>query len=273
MTRPYSEGTDTWRTCLTMNQYLDAFRAIFLPPEESELARTEFKIRKQGRTEDISSYLSSKIALWQLAYGQNERSFNNLLDETIAGIANRIVKRRLRYAEITDIQVLRRQAVRLVAAERQCYREGTSESTSLDGLAATTRLAYDQRNDDDMEVDEDGMNALGRFEGNCRKCGIYGHRESNCRRGTANNGKMARGNGGEKKCHRCDRTSHLVRDCRARTKANGEAIVDKGEKKPQKGNQKGKFGKVRAQAEVSEDEENDEEECFLEEEGESEEEK
>ena len=32
MTRPYSEGTDTWRNCLTMNQYLDAFRAIFLPP-------------------------------------------------------------------------------------------------------------------------------------------------------------------------------------------------------------------------------------------------
>ena len=162
--------------------------------------------------------------------------------------------------------------MRLVAAERQCYREGTSESTSLDGLAATTRLAYDQR-EDEMKVDEDGMNAMGRFDGNCKKCGTYGHKADNCRRGTANSGKIVRGNGGEKKCHRCDRTSHLVRDCRARTKANGETIVDKVDKKPQKSNPKGKFGKVRAQAEVSEDEEDDEEECFLEEEGESEEEK
>ena len=182
MTRPYSEGTQTWRDCHTMALYLETFRRIFNPPEESELARTEFKVRKQGRREDISTYLSAKIALWQLAYPENERSFSNLMDETIAGIANRIVKRRLRYAEVADVQGLRRQAVRLVAAERQCYREGTSESTNLDGLAATTHLT-EQRNDEDMEVDDDGLNAMGKFDGNCRKCGTYGHKAAECRKG------------------------------------------------------------------------------------------
>ena len=87
MTRPYAENTATWTRCGTLNEYVDPLRGIFLPPEESELARTEFKVRKQGREEDISTHLSAKIALWQLAYP--ERSFSTLLDETILGIANK----------------------------------------------------------------------------------------------------------------------------------------------------------------------------------------
>ena len=96
------------------------------------------------------------------------------MDETIAGIANRVVKRNLRYAQINDIQALRTTAVRIVAAERQCYREGTSESTSLDGLAATTFVAAENDNDEDMDYDDGGVNSV-KFEGNCRKCGKYGH--------------------------------------------------------------------------------------------------
>ena len=132
MVRPYAEGSQTWADSPDLTLYLEAFRRIFLPPEESEMARSEFKCRKQGRREDISTYLSSKIALWQLAYPEAERSFAGLMDETIGGIANRVIKRNLRYAQINNIQTLRTTAVRLVAAERQCYREGTAESTSLE---------------------------------------------------------------------------------------------------------------------------------------------
>ena len=70
------------------------------------------------------------------------------MDETIAGIANRVIKRNLRYAQIINIQGLRTTAVRLVAAERQCYSEGTSESTSLDGLAATTFITREGSDDE-----------------------------------------------------------------------------------------------------------------------------
>ena len=132
MTRPYNEGSQTWINCVAFADYLEAFRRVFLPPEESELARTEFKVRKQGRKEGISSYLSAKVALWQLAYPEAERSFSTLMDEIIAGTANRVVKRRLRYADIGNVPELRRQAVKMVATERQCYHEGTSESTSMD---------------------------------------------------------------------------------------------------------------------------------------------
>ena len=166
------------------------------------------------------------------------------------------------YAEVVDVQGLRRQAVRFVAAERQCYREGTSESTNLDGLAATTHIATERRYDDDMEVDEDGMNAMGKFDGNCRKCGTYGHKAANCRKG---DGKMTRNPGGERKCYRCDRTNHLKKDCRAKTKANGDKIVDKIDKNKKEGGkkfEKKKWGKVRKQAEVTDDEEEHDEEDF-----------
>ena len=262
MTRPYAENTATWTRCGTLNEYVDAMRGIFLPPEESELARTEFKIRKQGRREDISTYLSAKIALWQLAYPEPERSFSTLLDETIAGIANKIVKRSLRYAAINNPEELRRQSVRFVAAERQCYREGTAESTSLDGLAATTRIA-DQQHDDDDDMEHDGYNAMGKFQGNCRECGTFGHKATNCYKNKNRDGGAKSSE--EKKCHRCDRTGHLKSKCVARTKANGEKLreipskrdfsKDKGIKK--KGSAK---SGVRNQSEGTDDEEEAEEE-------------
>ena len=276
MTRPYSEGTDTWNNAATLDQYIQAFRRIFLPPEESELARSEFKVRKQGRKEDISTYLSSKIALWQLAYPAAERSFASLLDETIAGIANRVVKRNLRYVQINDIATLRTQAVRIVAAERQCYREGTSESTSLEGLAATTFVSRDQGSDNEMDID-DGINATGNFQGNCRRCKKFGHKAVDCK--VKPGGGVAKMDPKDRKCFRCERPGHMKKECHAKTKANGEKIVEKpGDKRGQrptrgKGGQfrKGR-GMVRNQNEVTDDESDGDDEDFLDEEGDPEEE-
>ena len=277
MVRPYAEGSQTWNDSPDLTLYLEAFRRIFLPPEESEMARSEFKCRKQARREDISTYLSSKIALWQLAYPEDQRSFAGLMDETIAGIANRVIKRNLRYAQINNIQTLRTTAVRLVAAERQCYREGTAESTSLDGLAATTFITHEQGSDEEMDYEEGGVNAVGgKFDGNCRKCGKYGHKAAECRQ-KPGAGKYDQKD--KRKCYRCDRPGHMKKDCIAKTKANGEKILERtGDKKGFK-NQKDKSGKfmkgrsaLRTQNEVTDDESEHEEDSFLAGKGDSEEE-
>ena len=240
----YLEGESGWNKFTTFDDYLTAVRGIFRPPEESEMALSEFEQRKQGRREDVSSYISSKVALWQIAYGEKNRSFQTLLNETIKGLANRIVKRNMRYATITNLEEMRRKAIQLVAAERQCYREGTSESTSLDGLSATTHLISGHDEVEDMEVDSVKTVA---FQGNCHKCGQYGHRASTCK-GTS-----------KQKCYRCDRTGHVKRDCRARTKADGSKIMeDKKEGRKQK-----PAAKVQTQKEESDEDEVDN--LFLEE--------
>ena len=156
----------------------------------------------------------------------------------------------------------------------ECSREGTSESTSLDGLAATTFVAAENDNDEDMDYDDGGVNSV-KFEGNCRKCGKYGHKAADCRQ------KLGLGRSDQKdrkKCYRCDRQGHLKRDCIAKTKANGEKIIEKPGDKKGFTNKKDKSGKIRkgtgirTQNEVTDDESEDENKSFLDEKGDSEEE-
>ena len=265
MTRPKAENTAAWREAIDLNAYVETMRGVFLPPEESEMSRTEFKIRKQGRKEDVSTYLSAKIALWQMAYGDEERSFTTLMDETIKGLENRVVKRTLRYAVVRNEEELRRTAVRLVAAERQCYMEGTSESTSLDGLAATTRVQDQKESHDDMDWEENVQN-MKSFDGKCNICKIYGHKARDCRKK-----KTMDQRGETRKCYTCDRTGHLKKDCRAKTKANGEKIIRKQEDKDKKRKDQ-KRGRIRKHDEVTDEESDAENEDFLEEKEESEEE-
>ena len=265
MTRPKAENTAAWREAIDLNAYVETMRGVFLPPEESEMSRTEFKIRKQGRKEDVSTYLSAKIALWQMAYGDEERSFTTLMDETIKGLENRVVKRTLRYAVVRNEEELRRTAVRLVAAERQCYMEGTSESTSLDGLAATTRVQDQKESHDDMDWEENVQN-MKSFDGKCNICKIYGHKARDCRKK-----KTMDQRGETRKCYTCDRTGHLKKDYRAKTKANGEKIIRKQEDKDKKRKDQ-KRGRIRKQDEVTDEESDAENEDFLDEKEESEEE-
>ena len=268
LTRPFAEGTEAFRNAGNIDNYIEIFRKIFLPPEESELAESEFRGRKQGRREDISSYISAKIALWQCAFSERDRSFKVLKRETINGIVNKKVKRDLVFATIESEIELRSKAVKLVAAERECYHLGVAESTSLDGLAATTQIAKaSYQEEEDMEVDE-GVRTF--FEGNCHKCGDKGHKARDCTKGRGKAGPK------EKGCFRCGRTTHLKRDCVAKRRLDGTIIptggkdnkeYKKGEKKNFSDKKKGKPGVRRTQDEATE--EDPEEQDFLGSEGES----
>ena len=194
-----------------------------------------------------------------MAYADAERSFTTLMDETIKGLENRVVKRQLRYAVVRNEEELRRTTVRLVAAERQCYMEGTSESTSLDGLAATTRVQDQQQKDEDMEWEENVQGMRG-FDGRCNKCQAYGHRARDCRKKKETENQR----GETRKCYTCDRTGHLKKDCRAKTKANGEKIIRKNPEDKDKKKKDQKKGCVRTQQEVTDDESDEEKKDFLE---------
>ena len=63
--------------------YMKVLRGAFKPESELDLSKLEFKARKQAKTENVSTFLNSKFALWTIAYPQVD--FEMLLDEVVSG--------------------------------------------------------------------------------------------------------------------------------------------------------------------------------------------
>ena len=81
--RPWRPGTQLYTAAATYDEWLVALRGIFEPAAKSEMSRVEFRLKTQGKSEDISSYLNIKYALYENAYAEGERSFSVLLTSCI----------------------------------------------------------------------------------------------------------------------------------------------------------------------------------------------
>ena len=82
----------------TFDQFAALIREVFCPDNESILIRSEFITYTQGRQQDVQSYLTNKMALFNLAFAPNERSFNTLMLHVIKGLLNNAVRRMVRRA-------------------------------------------------------------------------------------------------------------------------------------------------------------------------------
>ena len=61
----YSVGHDVANACGTIEEYIQLLESVFQPPQQSRALKQEFKLYKQTRDEDASTYLSSKCALYE----------------------------------------------------------------------------------------------------------------------------------------------------------------------------------------------------------------
>ena len=113
-------------------------RGIFAPPAESNLNRTEFKQRKEGQQEDIQTYVTSKICLFEQAFGPDERHFPTLFDEVLSGLYNKVVMRKIRERNPATQAEMINQLLEVVEAEGDCVHLRCVESTSLSGLTLST---------------------------------------------------------------------------------------------------------------------------------------
>ena len=202
--------------------WLARVEQLFQPKVESTLARVDFEALKQKWNVDISSYVSEKIAMWHLAYGENAPTnhFQVLLDETIKGVYNTVVKRELRKANPRDPETLRNTLIEIAANERMCFEDGTAESTSLDGLATVTK-SYTGQNTEMME----GVQAIREATKDdiCNFCKKKGHFARDCRLKTQQNPRFPPNNPAHRNltCDFCHIRGHVARDCRKKKASTG----------------------------------------------------
>ena len=240
----YLPGTDAANACNSLDDYLQLLEQLFQPPSESRSLKLEFKNRKQQKDEDVSSFLSSKFALYDIAFPPEQRDHETLLSEVIKGLFSNVVKRRLQMArDLGNREQLRERLFEIVSKEREAYQCGYAESTSLDGLVAVAvphlrRAGYaqGQGSDEPMEVDamreeiarlhaQAGKGAGGGQGGQnhnkpgekrtCFNCNKPGHLKRNCPLPQKGDGK-GKGDKKKKQCVHCGKKGHTVEVCRQR---------------------------------------------------------
>ena len=199
------------------DQYAVAVHDLFLPPQESELSKSEFLQCVQLRQEPITSYLSTKLALYENAYSLAERSFEFLLQEVIKGIYSNEIKRQINVIHPATQEALRTSCISAVARERVAYELHFAASTSLDGLAASSVL----RPRDDGQGEPMQLGSLKDVK--CNGCGKMGHYVRNCRKGSKKDSKVAKKDKKDVTCYNCGDKGHYSQDCRKPKKTGGKS--------------------------------------------------
>ena len=194
---PYGPGSEAWTRAGTMLDYLNELEQVFQPAAESMLSKEEFTSRIQGRDENVITYISSKFAIFDVAFPvpparvevdangvrtsfQQHRDETVLVQLTIKGLYNTSVKRAVLASSPTNRSELRKAVVQAVANERIAYADGYSTSTNLDGLAsATTTYAEQQKNH--VRPREEAMDIDLMKDAACFRCLKPGHLKKDCR--------------------------------------------------------------------------------------------
>ena len=70
MVTNHRPGSESYNAYPYFWQFVIFIQGIFAPEQESQLAKSEFKGYRQSAREDISSYSSTKCALFDVAYEQ-----------------------------------------------------------------------------------------------------------------------------------------------------------------------------------------------------------
>ena len=211
--------SETWNKARTYEQYMTALSQIFEPPEESEMARDLFESRKQKKDENINQYITSKINLFRAAYPNRTGNFSTLLSQTIQGVYNSVIRRKLTYANPKDEIELKREATLAVAFKRKCFKNHCSESVSLDGLAPTGQYMGQTGQDPVIPMEIDTIQKLrgSQTEKKCGHCKKTGHTSESCWELVGRRPQKNQKPQDQVVCNWCRKTGHVEKECRGKS--------------------------------------------------------
>jgi len=181
---------------MTFEQYLARMGEKFSPAAESLQMEAEYRMRKQGKHEDVQNYINAKYELFQLAFpnagARNEAEFYR---ETTEGFLNKYVRDQMFSYEPANVEAFGARAVTMVQVERRRIKIGDSDTKSLDGLIPVTKPLNEGFRGEPMEVDavwDDPTN--GELDGECECMAMQEH-------------------GFRGPCFFCRKAGHMARSC------------------------------------------------------------
>ena len=164
---------------LSYLEYEAHLASFFAPASESDLKKSEYLSKKQGRNEGMIAYLSTKYALFIESYPENQRSEADFCLEALSGMYSNDVKREVNRRSPISYKDLVEKASEVVAVARRAYLRGFGDAESLDGLATSTTMASKAlintaSGETNMEINAvDG-------DRQCWWCGSYQHLKREC---------------------------------------------------------------------------------------------
>ena len=195
---------------------------IFSPPSESNLAKEEFKSRRQTAYESVQLYVSDKHSLFEVAYPDDGRDTNFFLRELILGLYHTGLKKAVLadFSSLTFDNYVNKVQDALVGQKLILENSLAEDNSPLGLYTSQGRAPLEARNPPGPEpMEVDSMQQAK----NCFGCGKPGHIKRDCKQSQYSGGGNKFKPGSSKKpdakknhCFKCLAPGHFRKDCRVR---------------------------------------------------------
>ena len=135
----------------TEDELIEQLDGIFMPKQESHLARLEFRQYCQHPNEPSLTYLANKRVLYNKGWPTSQ-DIPFLILEMMKVFCSLPVKRDLYKEVFTSCEQLQVRVLTLVAGQREAIQQGIAVNTTLDELALSTQTNYTFHGDERMDV-------------------------------------------------------------------------------------------------------------------------
>ena len=234
--KAYHMAPDQRPPAETYIQYVEALSQIFVPRQESDMAKLDYKKCKQGKTEAIQTFHARKVRLFMDAFRVNQANIANWMEQFLDDYIDSIVRREVKmdllehkpYARPEDVltramtSCAKHRALIPARAPLTAY-EGLHSTNHYSASGAAQRTAgagaepmelgmFEPEEEDDME----SVLASLSYEEAPAERDIWEDPSSQTVLAMVNNKET-------RACYSCQRVGHLKRDCWRRPKNQATA--------------------------------------------------